>query len=470
MEPFLDMTGGPCYECGGKTRYTGGGESPVAPIQAAQGNAQAADEQAQQLMGYLTQQLSKGASPSVLMKTLVQSGVPEQDAQELIGMATQSFQQTFEQGSVQPDFSQNPFEQPTMRDGGSFLQRMIGGGDLKFKMIGAPDAGELKEWKTETDNNKLLGMNNFGNESAVTQMQAESPGMYDMFKDQKIIKVEDHNKISNIANNGFNRSMAFMSGLSNPNNPLANIPATGGLGALFKGALGAAGTLGSAYMGTAKFTAPNKSRVYQADAPTPKIAREGGEWNPFDDTRQKFNVGMQMYSGGGPTYSGQIDGEKTPLSYTDWANQQKDDNKKTTQAYQEYLNNFKITGAPKVTQKGDNDGKVVAGNMLNGMQMMAESSRYFSDQEKLKAMNQARVDAGNTMESASVVNNPNPYGMMTVNNNLANQGASMQHSTFDLGTTMARYGGSYKEGGTYTVSPEELQMIMALGGDVEFLD
>jgi hypothetical protein len=60
--------------------------------------------------------------------------------------------------------------------------------------------------------------------------------------------------------------------------------------------------------------------------------------------------------------------------------------------------------------------------------------------------------------------------MMTVNNNLANQGASMQHSTFDLGTTMARYGGSYKEGGTYTVSPEELQMIMALGGDVEFLD
>jgi hypothetical protein len=370
------------------------------------------------------------------------------------------------------DFTQNPFEQgqqPTMRNGGSFLQRMIGGGDLKFKMTGAPDDGELKEWKTETDNNKLFGMNNFGNESAVTQMQAESPGMYDMFKDQKTIKVEDHNKVSNIANNGFNRSMAFMSGLSNPSNPLANIPVTGGLSAIFKGALGAAGTLGSAYMGTAKFTAPNKSRVYD-EGYNPKIAEQGGEWNPFEDNRQKFNVGMQMYSGGGPTYEGQLDDEKTPLSYTDWANQQKDDNKKTTQGYQDYLNKFKIIGAPKVTQKGDNDGKVVAGNLLNGTQMIAESTRYFSDQEKLKAMNQSRVDAGNTMESASVINNPNPFGMMTVNNNLANQGASMGASAFDLGTTMARYGGAYKEGGAYTVSPEELQMIMALGGDVEFLD
>jgi hypothetical protein len=292
-----------------------------------------------------------------------------------------------------------------------------------------------------------------------------------MFKDQKTIKVEDHNKISNIANNGFNKSMAFMSGLSNPNNPLANVPVTGGLSALFKGALGAAGTLGSAYMGTAKFTAPNKSRVYD-EGYNPKIAEQGGEWNPFEDTRQKFNIGMQTYNTGGVTYEGQLGNEKKPLSYTDWANGQKDDDAKTVKGYQDYLNKFKITGAPKATQQGDSEGKVVAGNMLSGMQMMADSSQYFADQEKLKAMQETQRNAGNTMESASVVNNPNPYGMMTVNNNLANQGPSMQFSTFDLGTTMAKYGGStqYKEGGTYTVSPEELQMIMALGGDVEFLD
>lgn len=466
MEPFLDMTSGPCYECGGKTKYANGGE--------------AADEQARQLMGYLTQQMSKGASPSVLLKSLVQSGVPQQDAQELIGMATQAFKQEFQQGSVmddqpeQQDFTQNPFkqgQQPNMRDGGSFLQKMIGGG-MNFKMTGAPDAAELKDWKTETDNNKLFGMNNFGNESSVIQMQAENPGMYDMFKDQKTIKVEDHNKISNIANNGFNKSMAFMSGLSNPNNPLANVPVTGGLSALFKGALGAAGTLGSAYMGTAKFTAPNKSRVYDNERPNAKF-REGGDWNPFEDDRQKFNIGMQAYNTGGVTYEGQTAaGEKKPLSYTDWANGQKNNDARTAQGYQDYLNKFKITGAPKATQQGDSEGKVVAGNMLSGMQMMADSSQYFADQEKLKAMQETQRNAGNTMESASVVNNPNPYGMMTVNNNLANQGPSMQFSTFDLGTTMAKYGGStqYKEGGTYSVSPEELQMIMALGGDVEFLD
>lgn len=466
MEPFLDMTGGPCYECGGKTKYARGG--------------QAADEQARQLMGYLTQQMSKGASPSVLLKSLVQSGVPQQDAQELIGMATQAFKQEFQQGSVmddqpqqQQDFTENPFEQgqqPNMRDGGSFLQKMIGGG-MNFKMTGKPDAAELKDWKTETDNNKLFGMNNFGNESSVIQMQAENPGMYDMFKDQKTIKVEDHNKISNIDNNGFNRSMAFMSGLSNPNNPLANVPVTGGLSALFKGALGAAGTLGSAYMGTAKFTAPNKSRVY--DDKYYAKAREGGEWNPFEDDRQKFNIGMQTYNTGGVTYEGQTAaGEKKPLSYTDWANGQKDDDAKTVKGYQDYLNKFKIIGAPKATQQGDSEGKVVAGNMLSGTQMMAESSQYFADQEKLKAMQETQRNAGNTMESASVVNNPNQFGMMTVNNNLANQGPSMGFSAFDLGTTMAKYGGStqYKEGGTYSVSPEELQMIMALGGDVEFLD
>jgi heptaprenylglyceryl phosphate synthase len=104
------------------------------------------------------------------------------------------------------------------------------------------------------------------------------------------------------------------------------------------------------------------------------------------------------------------------------------------------------------------------------MEMINDSTKYFAEQEKLKAMEQTKRDAGNTMEAASVVNNPNAFGAKTLNMNVADLKTGNMSSTFDLGTTIAKYGGMYKEGGSYTVSPEELQMIMALGGDVEFLD
>lgn len=463
MEPFLQyMAGGPCYECGGKTKYADGGESMQSP---------GSDEQAQKLLQYLTDQMTKGASPSVLKQTLIKSGIPQQSAEQLIKMAAQSFEQ---RNFQQPE---NPFEEEgspqEMRGGGEFLRKMIGGGDLRFKFTGAPSESEVKEWKTSNDNRTQLGMNNFGNESVVTQMQAENPAMYDAFKNQKTIKVTDRNKISNLDNNGFNRSMAFMSGLSNPNSGLNNIPDAGGFGAGLKFLAGAAGALGSAYLGTAKFLAPNKERVYSADKPMPKAYEEGGEWNPFEDNRPKLTAYMPAYDDGGDvTYTGQTkEKEKTPLPFESWAATKEGQEQRTWQAYQDYVKNFKITGAPKVTQRGDNDSKVVAQNMLSGMQMMADSSKYFSEQDRIKEMEDRRRDAGNTMEAASVVNNPNPFGGgYTVNNNLANKGVSMQASDFDLGTTMARYGGMYKEGGSYTVSPEELQMIMALGGDVEFLD
>lgn len=460
MEPFLQyMAGGPCYECGGKTKYADGGESMQSP---------GSDEQAQKLLQYLTDQMTKGASPSVLKQTLIKSGIPQQSAEQLIKMAAQSFEQTNFQ---QP---QNPFEEDApqnMRGGGEFLRKMIGGGDLSFKMVGAPDKDELKDWKKEAEASKKLGFNNFNNESSVIQMQAESPGMYNMFKNQELVKVEDHNKVSNINNNAYNRTMAGLSGLANPSTGISTMGDFGGIGAGLKGILGVASGLGSLSTIGAKFLSKDKSRVYENERPTARIVREGGEWNPFEDDRQKFNIGMQVYNNGGPTYIGQTPaGEKTPLSYTDWANQQENDQKTTEDDYQKYLNNFKIKGAPKVTQRGDADSKVLAQNFLSSMQMINESSKFFADQEQAKALEENRRNAGNTMEASAPVNNPNAYGANTINSNLASLKPGNMGSTFDLGTTMAKYGGMYKEGGSYTVTPEELQMIMALGGDVEFLD
>lgn len=460
MEPFLQyMAGGPCYECGGKTKYADGGESMQSP---------GSDEQAQKLLQYLTDQMTKGASPSVLKQTLIKSGIPQQSAEQLIKMAAQSFEQTNFQ---QP---QNPFEEEApqnMRGGGEFLRKMIGGGDLSFKMVGAPDKEELADWKKEAEASKKLGFNNFNNESSVIQMQAENPGMYNMFNDQKLVKVEDHNKVSNIKNNAYNRTMAGLSGLANPSAGISTMGDFGGIGAGLKGILGVASGLGSLSTIGAKFLSSDKSRVYEKPERYYSKIREGGEWNPFKDDRQKFNIGMQVYDTGGVTYTGQTKAkEKTPLSYTDWANQQENDDAPTTQSYQKYLDNFKIEGAPKVTQRGDADSKVLAQNFLSSMQMINESSKFFADQEQAKALEENRRNAGNTMEASAPVNNPNAYGANTINSNLAGLKTGNMGSTFDLGTTMAKYGGMYKEGGSYTVTPEELQMIMALGGDVEFLD
>jgi hypothetical protein len=56
----------------------------------------------------------------------------------------------------------------------------------------------------------------------------------------------------------------------------------------------------------------------------------------------------------------------------------------------------------------------------------------------------------------------------------ANQALATQGSGFDVGTSMnsSKYGGTkdYKKGGTYFLSQEDIDRIIAMGGEVEFLD
>lgn len=67
-------------------------------------------------------------------------------------------------------------------------------------------------------------------------------------------------------------------------------------------------------------------------------------------------------------------------------------------------------------------------------------------------------------------NNPNPYGNYTLNVGPANNfQLGMTTPMQDFGTT-AKYGGSYKEGGEYQVSEEELLQLMQDGAEIEFIN
>lgn len=578
MEPFLQyMAGGPCYECGGKTKYAGGGQKAKASAQAQQGEQAGPDEQAQQLMMFLTEQISKGTSPSVLKRTLTQSGVKSEEADQLVQIATQLFEQQFQQGmepvkqepmQQQPYMQENPFGPSQEQE-----QQMMKYGGLRKFIEGGFDPGP-KVYNAEG--------------TSYTQ-KAIDPEYEKKLTDNTNITVTDKNQISNIADTKFNRGLAYMSGLSNPNSAIANLPDAGGFGAGLKFLAGAAGFLGSAGLGIKKFTADDRTRMYDstgniltdsqnpdkyvktidktvamtpeeiaqrkaeqsletakteganaeaeaekvkseamnqfdsannfipnaANTIYPKISpivnntgpinyqepeaggseklnymdssltvpekEEGGEWNPFVDNRRKLKFTMPLYIGGGP-----FDNETSPYTQQEWAIKQSksfplspDDAK----LYDEYVGNFNVKNdltekqpTKPIVKRGDPLGKVVANNALNGMQMMAGATDYFVNQKKQDALNRKRIMSGNTMEAAPVVNPVNPYGSMyTLNAGPgANQNVAQLGYTFDFGTTMAtaKYGGmtEYKKGGVYQVSPEELQRIIDMGGEVEFLD
>ncbi len=606
MEPFLEyMTGGPCYECGGKTKYAGGGAT------------QGADEQAQKLMGFLTEQISKGTSPSILLKTLVQSGIKQEQAQELVGMAAQAFEQQFQQGlearhksehqgiGQQDHMSQNPFDEEESQQ-----QIMKYGGLRKFIEGGFEPKNEVR----------------LDNANAPYTVKETDPEYLEKLKDPSNITVTDRNKVSNIKDTKFNRGLAYMSGLSNPNSAFANIPDAGGFGAGLKFLAGAAGFLGSAGLGIKKFTADDRTRMYDKEGnilsdsqnpnkyvktidktytpstpatqvltdanskfnsqptpvipssyanntgmvgadgkpigpintsyakskeepmeklqsirlPTPeeiqqiekekklqelkeegtianqnageakydavrqfnnvnhfrpdiskqKISTEesdarrqvqdrmdaglgfedGGEWNPFVDNRRRLKFTMPLYNNGGKI-----------MTYQEWLGVNNLGQGMTagddfTEDYNKYVEAQKKQQATNTIQRGDELGKVVANNAVNGMQMMANATDYFVNQKKEDEAKRKMIMSGNTMEAAPVVNPVNPYGSMyTLNAGPgANQNVAQLGYTFDLGTTMAsaKYGGltQYKKGGVYQVSPEELQRIIDMGGEVEFLD
>lgn len=231
-----------------------------------------------------------------------------------------------------------------------------------------------------------------------------------------------------------------------------------------------------------------------------RTQQDGGEWNPFVDNRRKLRISMPMYGGGGP-----INGETTPYTQQEWAQVQSKTfplKPEDIQPYNDYVANFsntsgnnasntniagtdntnnalsanpnaKMVDTKEVTiQRGDALGSRVAQNLYSGLAGFNAGLSQIQGDRRMKQIQKERQNIGNSME-ISAVNPINMYGSWQANANqgsnydLANQGATQDWQT----TLNARLGGTkFRRGGTYEVSPEELRAIIAMGGEVEFLD
>jgi hypothetical protein len=244
------------------------------------------------------------------------------------------------------------------------------------------------------------------------------------------------------------------------------------------------------------------------------VSRDGGEWNPFVDNRRKLRVNMSLYGGGGP-----IAGETTPFSIDEWSektgNTMLPGNEMQVQnLYNEYVSGFPKPpappagppAAPPVQGPGpknpqgnaplspdptsekqqtykqvidQNPNRELALGALTGLQGMASGTGKIVAERAQEQMMKNAQSAGNTMDPVGqpfMVFNPvdNSYGSWN-----PNAGPGENYKTSRTGatqawqtTTIGRTGGQmkYKQGGTYTVTAEELMKIISMGGEVEFLD
>ena len=231
--------------------------------------------------------------------------------------------------------------------------------------------------------------------------------------------------------------------------------------------------------------------------------RDGGEWNPFVDNRRKLRITMPMYAPGGA-----VDTETNPYSQQDWANKTGRAfplNKNDWDAYNTYVSNFNnpsVAGTPSTngminttdntnnalsanpnanmtdtkeytTQRGDPLGFQVASNTLQGLNMMEDATAQFAERRAVKDLKKRQKQAGNTMMANNAINTQGSYGTWNLNAGPgANQYVADLGHTQDWGTTLSKFGGTknYRRGGTYMISPQELQAIIQMGGEVEFLD
>jgi Rps23 Pro-64 3,4-dihydroxylase Tpa1-like proline 4-hydroxylase len=124
------------------------------------------------------------------------------------------------------------------------------------------------------------------------------------------------------------------------------------------------------------------------------------------------------------------------------------------------------------TTRGDAAGQIAANNALAGFGMLNTVRSTMNNEREYEDMLR-RV--GNTDERYNAYNPANPFGNYTPNAGPASNFALVTNTPIqDFGTRMAgaKYGGTaqYTEGGEYYVSDEEVKMILAMGGQIEYLD
>lgn len=252
--------------------------------------------------------------------------------------------------------------------------------------------------------------------------------------------------------------------------------------------------------------------------------------SPIDEKRRKDNMlpsgpmGPGDFDGGypsGPSYGNyakyggamkfQGGGEK-PLAYDEWMTQNNrgllGEEGRDMNDYQQYLANFQPTasvaqsvGSTETAQtpggaaqpgekspvgkqftqtfRGDSVGVLAANNAIAGLGMVNE---VLGAKDYQKEYEQRVRESGNTMNKYNPQNAINPFGNYTLNAGPAsNFGLVANTPIQDFGTKMssARFGGlipfipatrHYAEGGEFYADEDEIKRILAMGGEIEYLD
>lgn len=218
------------------------------------------------------------------------------------------------------------------------------------------------------------------------------------------------------------------------------------------------------------------------------------------ETMAKYGGAMKRYVGGG----------ETPLTYDEWLAENNrglmGEESRDMNDYQQYLSSFQPAVATSVgntevaqtpggttppgqtspvamqkstTRQGDSVGIIAANNALAGLGMV---NQVLDAKDYQREYEQRVRETGNTMNKYNPQNAVNPFGNYTLNAGPASNFALVANTPIqDFGTKMssARYGGlipfipatrSYQEGGEYYADEDEVRRILAMGGEIEFID
>jgi hypothetical protein len=124
----------------------------------------------------------------------------------------------------------------------------------------------------------------------------------------------------------------------------------------------------------------------------------------------------------------------------------------------------------KFIDRGDDVGMQAANNALAGLGM---ANAVFGQEDLEKEYNRKLREIGNSDARYNSYNPTNPFGNYTLNAGPASNFALVANTPVqDFGTKMAgaKYGGEFAEGGEYYRSDEDIKRILAMGGEIEFLD
>jgi hypothetical protein len=324
------------------------------------------------------------------------------------------------------------------------------------------------------------------------------------------------NTVANLAPNALNKTLMSASTLTDPRNMVWALPNRGFLGAI-KGIAGAAAGLSGAGLGYSKLLGANNNPYsttvkYQSGGQKAKTFQEWAAEDPV--FRRNDLAGYQNYLSSFVN-SLNIDTPKeelpktspaapmAPMSVKDAPNSATPFSQNVFQQMQrtpsivanpmtnasvrrsepiQYMQPRQVTQvlntAPELqiktemspsslqsfeqTMYGDPYGQVFANSAIAGLGMLND---VLSQRNYAREYDDMMRRTGNTDNRYNAMNAANPFGNYTLNAGPASNFALVANTPIqDMGTTM------FKEGGEYFMSDDEVQAILAMGGEIEYLD